>query len=183
MVRSHYLWIALITFIWSISGMDPFMLFKLIRAEELLCTTFPVTYIGLFTCFCIGDSWGKSTWYKLSHSCHMSRHKALKLGVVSWLPLLEYWGSLSLLWSRCGWLPMKGSSWTFDWVTSESWESKDSNYWNWAGTISGLQGFTESNIWSIKGVIAWVSVEAMPRTNNIPCFKEPVVVGTIGGTG
>ena len=32
----------------------------------------------------------------------MSRHKALKLGVVSWLPLLEYWGSLSLLWSRCG---------------------------------------------------------------------------------
>ena len=56
MVRSHYLWIALITFIWSISGMDPFMLFKLIRAEELLCTTFPVTYIGLFTCFCIGDS-------------------------------------------------------------------------------------------------------------------------------
>lgn len=49
MVRSHELSITLIAFMWSVSGMDPFVSSKLIRAEELPRTSVPVTCEGLHT--------------------------------------------------------------------------------------------------------------------------------------
>lgn len=50
MVRSHEFPTALVALVWSVSGIDPFVSSKLIRAEELPCTAIPVTCVGLLTC-------------------------------------------------------------------------------------------------------------------------------------